>query len=103
MTGERLAWHRVAAHLHCTVEELAGKITVDEFNDWLDFIVWEEKRKSKLDFYLAQIAFQIVRGNAKNPNQVKMADYFHQFEEKGPVSGMDSKKVWLSALGIKNN
>ena len=77
MTGEVLAWYRVAARLGIPVEELREKIGRTEFLDWLAFLEWEETRTTKLDYYLAQITAEIVRAPlaSKDRKRVKLEQY----------------------------
>ena len=82
MTGERLAWFRVASHLGVSVEELAVKISFREFLNWLEFLNWEDRQQTKADFYLAQIAAEIRRTVVKKPKDVKVKDFFVQIVEK---------------------
>ena len=97
MTGERLAWFRVASHLHTSVEELAGKITLSEFQDWLQYLEWEQNYHSKQDYYLAQIAAEIRKTRVKHPQKVKIDHLLMKFKRKV----QDSKATWLSFFGLK--
>lgn len=107
MTGERLAWFRVAAHLHLPVEELAERITHSEFLDWLEYLKWEDQREGKDDFYSSLIAAEIRRSYVKHPNKVKQKDFKIQYKEttsSAPsLSGMAGKAIWLNALNIEKN
>lgn len=101
MTGERLAWFRVASHLHTSVEELTDRITFSEFLGWLDYLNWFEARHGKEDFYLAQIAAEIRRGQVKHPKNVKTKDFLIQ-ASPAPAA-KSSKSIWLSVLKVENN
>ena len=106
MTGERLAWFRVASHLKVPVEELAQRITQSEFVGWLEYLSWAERRETKHDVYLAQIAAEVRRGYVKQPKQVRVKDFLLKYPEPGTQAasqGQKSKSVWLSALKIKDN
>lgn len=98
MTGERLAWFRVASHLGMSVARLSEEITFTEFLDWLEYLKWEEARETKQDAYLAQIACETRRGWVSEPKKVKMDDFILKFGEPAKPS---SKDVWASILGIK--
>lgn len=102
MTGERLAWYRVASHLHSSVADLRSRITYSEFLDWLQYLNWEEQRRGKLDFYLAQIAAEVRRSYVKHPKTVKLKDFFlTYFEQNGRMQ--KSKEAWFSCLKINPN
>jgi len=101
MTGERLAWFRVASHLGIPVEELAERITHREFLNWLEFLDWDEKHHSKSDYYLAQIAAEVRRSFVKNAKKVKTNDFLLQYKDANAPSGKDSKSAWLGFFNIK--
>lgn len=102
MIGERLAWYRVASHLHSTVEELAQRISYSEFLGWLDYLLWDEQRQTKLDIYLANIAAEVRRSYVKHPKTVKAQDFLIKVSEPKPAAtGMASKAIWLQALNVK--
>jgi hypothetical protein len=100
MTGERLAWFRVASHLCIPVEELAERITHREFVSWLEYLNQEDTVVSKEDFYLAQIAAEVRRSFDKYPNKVKTKSFLLSPAEK-KTAATDSKSIWLAALNIK--
>lgn len=100
MTGERLAWFRVASHLCIPVEELAERITHREFVSWLEYLNQEDTVVSKEDFYLAQIAAEVRRSFDKYPNKVKTKSFLLSSAEK-KTAATDSKSIWLAALNIK--
>ncbi len=99
MTGEKLAWFRVASHLHRTVEELAEKITFREFLSWLDYLSWAEGRTEKIEYYLAQIAAEVRRGQVKHPKQVKTKDFI--LRPAGKQTTSKSKATWLGFFNLK--
>ena len=100
MTGERLAWFRVASHLHHTVEELADKISFREFLNWLEYLEWFEDRVVKNDYYFAQIAAEIRRGYVKHPKSVKTTDFVIQSPKK-QAAVSSSKSTWLGFFNLK--
>lgn len=99
MTGERLAWYRVAAHLRMPVAELQHRLTYTEFLEWLYYLDWERRQHSKLDHYLAQVAAEVRRTAVKHPRTVKTKDFLFQPAE--PAAQQPSKSVWLAALHVK--
>jgi len=104
MTGERLAWYRVASHLHSPVAELKARITYSEFLDWLQYLRWQEQRQDKIDFYLAQIAAEVRRGYVRHPKSVKMKDFIITYLNEDDQHRLErSKKAWLSLLKISPN
>jgi hypothetical protein len=100
MTGEKLAWFRVASHLHHTVEELAEKVTYREFLSWLDYLNWAEDRTEKSEYYLAQIAAEVRRGYVKHPKSVKTKDFILKSVEKKQTMSK-SKSTWLGFFNLK--
>ena len=100
MTGERLAWFRVASHLHIPVEELADRISYREFLSWLDYLKWEENFHSKQDYYLAQIAATMIKTVVKDQTKVKTNDYLIEFLAPGEKAKKDSKSVWMGLFGF---
>ena len=100
MTGERLAWFRVASHLHIPVEELAERITHREFLSWLDYLEWQDNYHSKQDYYMAQISTMIMRSVVKEPAKVKLKDHLITFLEPGEKRKQDSKSAWMGLFGF---
>jgi len=100
MTGERLAWYRVASHLHIPVAELAERISFREFLDWLEFLSWWESHHDKDDYYLAQIAAEVRRSYVKHPKTVKTKDFLLGLKPTKPVA-QGSKQVWLSIFNLR--
>lgn len=58
-----------------------------------------------MDFYLAQIAAEVRKGNVKHPNQVKIKDFMVEMKKpSSPVQdGMAAKAIWLKALNVTKN
>lgn len=91
--------------------ELKDRITFSEFLDWCDYLLLEERRHTKQDWYLAQIAAEVFRTIAKEPKKVRVKSYLHKVEDdpsQVPVSNLPpeqrlkkSKSSWMSALGLK--
>lgn len=106
MTGERLAWFRVAAHLGKTVEELAERITYREFLNWLEYLRWDESRGKLSHYYLAQIAAEVQKSvlASKDAKKVKLQDYVLKMTDEKPAQDtktkQGSKASWLGLLGI---
>jgi len=108
MMGERLLWYRIASHLKTTVTELAGKITYTEFWDWLRFLEIEETRRTKQDYYLAQVAQYLKMALVKNPGTVKLGDCLLDLSistEDPRERVKKSKAAWGMATGapLKRN
>lgn len=115
LSGERLAWFELAFHLHKSVEQLKEEITHSEFLDWMEFLALERNKARKLDYYLAQIAYELRRSYVKNPDRVKLNSFLLKFVSKSPPARMDfdtdddnkyrehvaqeSKNAWFAALG----
>jgi hypothetical protein len=101
MTGERLHWHRVAAHLHLPVAELRDRITFSEFLDWIAFLDWVEETPSKLDLYLAALTAEVRRVWVKSPKGIKSKDFLLRRSPGSDPKVQKSKSTWASVLGIK--
>jgi len=99
LTGERLIWYRVASHLHLPVDELKERITYTEFLEWIEYLGWDERRQTKLDFYLAQIATEVRRSLVKHPNSVKVKDFLLGQKESQDRTEK-SKRAWTKALNV---
>lgn len=84
------------------VRELMEKITFTEFLDWSQFLEQEERRRTKLDWYLAQVAAEVRRGTVTKPKTVKVSDFFVSYMEPGTEDRMKrSKFAWGIALKIE--
>lgn len=105
MTGERLLWHRVAFHLKRTVGELKEQITLSEFFDWLRFLEIEETRRTKQDYYLAQVAMWMKIQCVKNPERVRLQDMLLDLSTSTATTLTPeeimrrSKAAWAGATG----
>ncbi len=85
-----------------SVNELKGRLTYGEFLDWLEYLKWEERRNTKLDFYLASITAELRRSYVANPKSVKMSDFLIELVDSVQSDKVTkSKQTWLSAVGVK--
>ena len=100
MTGERLAWFRVASHLQIPVEELASRITFREFLNWLEYLVWADERTSKQDLYMAQLTAEVRRSYVTKPKTVKVADFIIKSKRQMDAA-TSSKAAWLGFFNLK--
>lgn len=85
--------------------DLKARITYREFAEWLCFLNKEEERQTKQDYYLAQIAAEIRRGQVKSPRSIKVKDFLVQVttaatpqQEKKTER---SKSFWMGLAGVK--
>ncbi len=85
--------------------DLKARITYREFVEWLCFLNKEEERQTKQDYYLAQIAAEIRRGQVKSPRSIKVKDFLVQVttavtpqQEKKAAK---SKSFWMGLAGVK--
>lgn len=81
--------------------ELQTRIGYTEFLDWLTFLGKEEERETKQDYYLAQIAAEVRRGQVKSPKSVKTKDFLLQMKKSDAPDKATSKAIWAGALGVK--
>ena len=84
------------------MNELRTRITFTEFLEWLEFLKWEENKHTKEDFYAAQVAAEVRRGNVKYPAQVKVQDFLVRVTHDGsPKERMKhSKRAWAAHLEV---
>lgn len=63
--------------------------TSREFVDWNKYLAGELEReletRRKEDYYLAQIACEVRRANAKHPGQVKLEHFLLKFGKPAPT------------------
>jgi len=82
LTGERKFWYQLASHLHLPLQEVQQKTTSTEFIEWKKYLKEEPNDFHREDYYLAQIAAEIRRGNIKNPRSLKLTDMLIPFVDK---------------------
>jgi len=86
MTGERLAWYKLASHLHSPLQFVKRTTTSSEFVDWMSFLNKEREMEiettSKMDYYLAAIVAEIRRGQVKHKDRVSIKDCLLKFSFK---------------------
>lgn len=89
-----------------------SRLTWSEFVDWTTFLNKEVvEREAKNEFYLASIAAEVRRGNVKDPNAVKVEDFYarlktdeDQEEIVNPKERSEkSKQAWAVVLGVNLN
>lgn len=104
MTGERLAWFKLARRLNMSVQRVQQETTSSEFVDHQTVaqMEWNEKRPEL--WYLAQIAREVRAVLAKNPNRIKVKDFMMEFKEEGEELTREqyeqrSKSFWAATLG----
>jgi hypothetical protein len=81
--------------------------TYQEFRLWIEWLDTRELTPSIDQYYLMQIAQEVRRVLAKNPNSIKLKDFFLKFGRSGDVEPKQSAekvssnalKGWLSSLG----
>jgi len=101
-------WYRIASHLGRTVQEAQETITSTEFLEWAKFLEWKDTEEfCRQDFYLAQIAAQIQRGQVKNPSSVTIQRKLLRFTFKErpkskEVAIQRSKAYWKALTGIES-
>lgn len=91
-----------------SVNEAQESITSSEFVKWIWFLNWHATEDfNRQDFYLAQIAMEICRGQVKNPKKLKLQDFILNFQPKknkfSEEQMMRSKRFWLGASGVIGN
>ena len=83
------------------------RITFTEFLEWIQFLEQEEwHKRTKLEYYLAQIAAEMRRSTlvAADAKKVKISDYLLSFGEQTGADPEErikhSKQTWASILGV---
>lgn len=102
----------LAVLLSTPLTEVKARTTSREFFRW---ILWMDKQWHKitrLDYQLAKIAYEVVRGRASRPNQVKLDSMIVRFDEtkkKEPTTLTEedketrakrSKSIWLGFANL---
>lgn len=64
------------------MQKLRKSITSTEFLLWIEFLEKKKLEREKLDYYLAQIAFEVHRCASKEPKSVKFDQFLMSFEMK---------------------
>lgn len=81
------------------------KITFTEFLDWVQFLEQDEKRRDKLDFYLAQLAAEMRRSYVKTPRSVQVKAFYVSYVD--PEVAEDrmrkSKAAWGAVFKMDLN
>jgi len=87
-----------------------AKTSSTEFVMCLAYLELDSNLFHREDYYLAQIAAEIRRGNVKKPRQVRLKDFILKFAKKKVVdtSKMNlekrttiSKRFWKAVVGYK--
>jgi hypothetical protein len=84
-----------------SVQRAQHEITSTEFLDWMAFLDLESKKQTKQDYYLASIAAEVFRSNAKYPKKVKPEDFLLTYTDKimkSVKSKSDKAKSFFGAL-----
>ena len=103
-----MVWYRLASHLCMTVQEVQAKITSSEFLEWAWYLNWRDTEEfNRQDFYLANIAASVDRGNVKHPRKIKLENYILKFHNRPNQDSGDkmrrSKQHWLTLTGVIGN
>lgn len=71
----------LAGHLGKGLWETINSTSLAEYELWMEWFRQQPGRPERIDYYLMQIAFHVVRGYAKYPGQVKFKDFLLEFEK----------------------
>lgn len=86
------------------VRQLAEVLTHSEFLDWLGFLDWQEQKRDKMDFYLAQIAAEVRRMLVRQPKHVSVRNFYVSYVDPAAADRMKrSKAAWGAALKMDLN
>jgi len=104
-----LAWFVLASHLHTPLQEVKQKTSSTDFMMWLTYLELDLNLFHREDYYLAQIAAEIRRGNVKQPRQIRVKDFILEFkrEKVRDTRGLSledrtsiSKRFWKAVVGF---
>jgi len=105
-----LGWLRLASHLHLPLQVVMSLTTSTEYYLWMEYLDNEDRKNSKQEYYLAQIALEVRRNWAKNPNSYKLDDFLFKVDKKPPVKTKEGeadvnldtyKNFWFVGTGYK--
>jgi len=75
-------WYRLAHELHMPLQACMRSTTSSEFVAWCEYFEDEWNKPDRADYYLAQIACEIRRSQAKHPGSIKLKDFILRFKPK---------------------
>lgn len=86
-------------------------MTSTEFLDWIWYLDWKATEEfNRTDYYLANIAAQIEKGQVKYPQQVKLEHKLLKFTSAPKPEKRDkkrhiqnSKNYWMALCGAKKD
>lgn len=84
MTGERKAWWKLAFRLKKGFQETQDAFTSTEFVEACLLLEEEWTEPSKMEYFMAQIAYYLVLANAKDPEKIKFEDFLLKFTFDDP-------------------
>lgn len=81
-----------------------GPMTHRQFRVWKQWLLNENNRPDRTDYYLMQIAAEIRKPNVKNHRRVKIGDFKLVFKDLVNEESMEakvrrSKSAWIGVLG----
>lgn len=90
MMEERRWWRRLASHFHTPLQRFMRETSSSEFVEWIEHLhdekveqlKQERTRRTKEEFYLAQIAMQIERGYMREGTTTCLKQFLLNFEEE---------------------
>lgn len=96
----------LAARLGKTLQEVQEGTTSSEFVEWVRYLELEVNDFDRQDYYLAQIAAEIRRGNAKYPRQIKVEDFVLKFKTESEIrknpTMAEAKAFFFTAVGLRD-
>lgn len=94
-----------------SLQRCQRETTSNEFKEWCQFLSDEWQAPKREDYYLAQIAAEVRRTIARNPQRVNVKDFLLRFKfpKKGHVLTEKekaqrlaaSKARWFAIVGMK--
>ena len=74
------------------VQEVQAKTTSAEFVMWMAYLEQDQTDHRREDYYMAQVAAEIRRGNSKKPQKIRVDDFLLKYSKKKERQSTDEQK-----------
>lgn len=87
-----------------SLQRCQEETTSTQFLDWLEYLKQSVNIRRREDYYLANIATEVRRTIAKNPQNVKIDSFLLEFttETSKKKKRKNTLNTWLAWAGIKS-
>jgi len=93
-----------------SVQRCKKETTSMDFVMWMEYLEQEANAFHREDYYMAQIAAEVFRGNAKNPKKVRLRQFLLKFEREKKAAALTkeerllrSKQAWCASVGLSSS